>query len=344
MKRRVKWKSSYKGPEDNKRRYIKLGAASAAVLAVIAAGLFTVYHFAGKEGKNQDGVIEILGEDVSHGTRAQTSEAADAGEPSEALQEEEETGAETEAVTDFSSYDLEKDAYPQVNEVVGAYFQAKIDQDPAALYQVFGKADDGNMDYYKKALKEEAVYVQDYQDVTCYTRKGLTEDSFVAYVTYDVKFNRVDTLAPGIMWCYVAKDESGSYKIRENVIGEEADYVAEQNRTEGVRILNRQVKAELKAAIESDTLLAGVYKGLSNGAIVTGDDGTEEGADSQVQILEGGITQEEQEPPAETEAAAQGEAASETEPDTQTSGEAAPEQMVQEGQSEGESEASVSIE
>ena len=44
----------------------------------------------------------------------------------------------------------------------------------------------------------------------------------MVYVTYDVKFNRVDTLAPGIMWCYVAKDESGSYKIRENVIGEEA--------------------------------------------------------------------------------------------------------------------------
>ena len=68
------------------------------------------------------------------------------------------------------------------------------------------------MDYYKKALKEEAVYVQDYQDVTCYTRKGLTEDSFVVYVTYDVKFNRVDTLAPGIMWCCVAKDRAEAIK------------------------------------------------------------------------------------------------------------------------------------
>ena len=219
-----------------------------------------------------------------------------------------------------------------------AYFQAKIDQDPAALYQVFGKADDGNMDYYKKALKEEAVYVQDYQDVTCYTRKGLTEDSFVVYVTYDVKFNRVDTLAPGIMWCYVAKDESGSYKIRENVIGEEADYVAEQNRTEGVRLLNRQVKAKLKEAIESDTLLAGVYKGLSNGAIVTGDDSAQEGSDSQVQILEGGISTDS---PESQEAAGSGEA--EAEADTQSSGEeTAPEQTVQESQSE--SEASVSIE
>ena len=160
----------------------------------------------------------------------------------------------------------------------------------------------------------------------------------MVYVTYDVKFNRVDTLAPGIMWCYVAKDESGSYKIRENVIGEEADYVAEQNRTEGVRLLNRQVKAKLKEAIESDTLLAGVYKGLSNGAIVTGDDSAQEGSDSQVQILEGGISTDS---PESQEAAGSGEA--EAEADTQSSGEeTAPEQTVQESQSE--SEASVSIE
>lgn len=340
MKRRVKWKSSYKGPGDNKSRYVKLGAAAAAVLAVLAAGSLMISHFAGKDGTHQDGVIEILGEDVSHGTKEQTSEAAEADEPSEASLAEE-NGSEAETVTDFSAYDLEKDTYPQVNEVVGAYFQAKIDQDPAALYQVFGKADDGNMDYYKKALKEEAVYVQDYQDVTCYTRKGLTEDSFVVYVTYDVKFNRVDTLAPGIMWCYVAKDESGSYKIRENVIGEEADYVAEQNRTEGIRLLNRQVKAELKEAIESDTLLAGVYKGLSNGAIVTGDDSAQEGSDSQVQILEGGISTDSPESQEAAEEAGSGEA--EAEADTQSSGEeTAPEQTVQESQSE--SEASVSIE
>ena len=38
MKRRVKWKSSYKGPGDDKSRYVKLGAAAAAVLAVLAAG------------------------------------------------------------------------------------------------------------------------------------------------------------------------------------------------------------------------------------------------------------------------------------------------------------------
>ena len=36
--------------------------------------------------------------------------------------------------------------------------------------------------------------IEDYQDITCYTKAGMTDDSYVVYVTYDVKFRRVDTL------------------------------------------------------------------------------------------------------------------------------------------------------
>ena len=114
----------------------------------------------------------------------------------------------------------------------------------------------------------------------------MTDDSYVVYVTYDVKFRRVDTLAPGLMWCYVVKNDNGDYIIRENVVGDEADYVAEQNRTEDVRLLSTQVNERLKQAIESDSLLAGIYKDLSNGAVVsTSED--EENADSQVMIGDG---------------------------------------------------------
>ena len=97
----------------------------------------------------------------------------------------------------------------------------------------------------------------------------MTDDSYVVYVTYDVKFRRVDTLAPGLMWCYVVKNDNGDYIIRENVVGDEADYVANQNQTEDVRLLSTQVNERLKQAVESDSLLAGIYKDLSNGAVVS---------------------------------------------------------------------------
>ena len=69
-------------------------------------------------------------------------------------------------------------------------------------------------------------------------------------------------------------------------MGDEADYVASQNQTEDVRLLSTQVNERLKQAIESDSLLAGIYKNLSNGAVVsTSED--EKNADSQVMIGDG---------------------------------------------------------
>lgn len=70
----------------------------------------------------------------------------------------------------------------------------------------------------------------------------------------------------------------------ENVVGDEADYVANQNQTEVVLPLSTQVNERLKQAVESDSLLAGIYKDLSNGAVVSS---SEEGADSQVMIGDG---------------------------------------------------------
>ena len=52
-----------------------------------------------------------------------------------------------------------------------------------------------------------------------------------------------------------------------------------------MRLLSTQVNERLKQAVESDSLLAGIYKDLSNGAVVSSSE--EEGADSQVMIGDG---------------------------------------------------------
>ena len=173
-----------------------------------------------------------------------------------------------------------------MNLIISEYFQAKVDQDAEKLFQLFGKATDESLNARKDELKNEAVYIEDYQDIVCYTKPGLTEESYVVYVTYEVKFRRVDTLAPGLMWCYVLKDDSGNYIIRENVVGDEADYVAKQNQSEDVRLLSNQVNERLRQAIESDTLLAGIYKDLRNGAVVSNSE--EDGQDSFVSLEDGG--------------------------------------------------------
>lgn len=260
---------------DDKTKYARLLAIPAAIVIVLLIVILVMDKKTGNSKPVSDSTVSDVSSDISIEDDSQSSADDDSVEPDN-----------KEYNQDFSAYELQKDAYPQVNELISTYFQAKVDQDVQALYKVFGKEEDDRMDERKQQLKDEAVYIEDYQDITCYTKAGMTDDSYVVYVTYDVKFRRVDTLAPGLMWCYVVKNDNGDYIIRENVVGDEADYVAGQNQTEDVRLLSTQVNERLKQAIESDSLLAGIYKDLSNGAVVSGAE-DEENADSQVMIGDG---------------------------------------------------------
>ena len=260
---------------DDKTKYARLLAIPAAIVIVLLIVILVMDKKPGNSKPVSDSTVSDVSSDISIEDDSQSSADDDSVEPDN-----------KEYNQDFSAYELQKDAYPQVNELISTYFQAKVDQDVQTLYKVFGKEEDDRMDERKQQLKEEAVYIEDYQDITCYTKAGMTDDSYVVYVTYDVKFRRVDTLAPGLMWCYVVKNDNGDYIIRENVVGDEADYVAGQNQTEDVRLLSTQVNERLKQAIESDSLLAGIYKDLSNGAVVSGAE-DEENADSQVMIGDG---------------------------------------------------------
>lgn len=260
---------------DDKTKYARLLAIPAVIVIVLLIVILVMDKKPGNSKPVSDSTVSDVSFDISIEDDSQSSADDDSVEPDN-----------KEYNQDFSAYELQKDAYPQVNELISTYFQAKVDQDVQTLYKVFGKEEDDRMDERKQQLKDEAVYIEDYQDITCYTKTGMTDDSYVVYVTYDVKFRRVDTLAPGLMWCYVVKNDNGDYIIRENVVGDEADYVASQNQTEDVRLLSTQVNERLKQAIESDSLLAGIYKNLSNGAVVsTSED--EKNADSQVMIGDG---------------------------------------------------------
>ena len=272
MKQTVRGRKRPGRRSDDKTKYARLLAIPAAIVLVLLIVILVMDKKPGSSKNTEDTTVSEASDiSIEGDTESSTDDASIEPDNNEYNQ-------------DFSAYELQKDANPQVNELISTYFQAKVDQDAQMLYKVFGKEEDDRIEERKQQLKDEAVYIEDYQDITCYTKAGMTDDSYVVYVTYDVKFRRVDTLAPGLMWCYVVKNDNGDYIIRENVVGDEADYVANQNQTEDVRLLSTQVNERLKQAIESDSLLAGIYKDLSNGAVVSS---SEEGADSQVMIGDG---------------------------------------------------------
>lgn len=267
-----------RGKTDDTARCIRMAAIPIIIVVVLLAVIFLVNRNGAKQvgASAKSGSSAAESREIEIQDDASSAAAAENGDESIAPDD-------NEYSEDFSQYELKKDEIPQVNQLISEYFQAKVDQDAQALFKLFGKAEDeAELKERSEELKAEAVYIEDYQDITCYTKPGLTADSYVAYVTYDVKFRRVDTLAPGLMWCYVVKEDDGNWIIRENVVGDEADYVAKQNQTEDVRLLSAQTNERLRQAIESDTLLAGIYSDLRNGAVVS--ESEESGGDSSVTI------------------------------------------------------------
>ena len=280
--RRRQTKTRQSREEQVKRMRIGIGVGIAVVVVLI---LFLVIK--GTGGSSQEEI-------PASSETAQVTSLQSEGSQEEAQPDN------SEYNQDFSQYELQKNAYPEVNQLLGDYFQAKVDQDPEALYRVFGKTDTGDLEERRKELAYEAKFIEDYQDITCYTKPGMTEDSFVVYVTYEVKYKRTDTLAPGLLWCYVVKSADGSYIIRENVLGDEADYVAKMNQTEDVKLLSSQVNQRLKEALESDTMLASYYQEMRNGAIVY----ESEPHDSTVTLVTEGAEGENEESAAEGESQA----------------------------------------
>ena len=332
-------------------KYLRIGGA-VCILAAVLILIFVLTRL-GKSGDETEAFQEITEQSLSQdetggGPSADSQASASDSEAGQSLAEDGSVEPDNnQYITDFSQYELQKDAVPQVNQLISDYFQAKVDQDAARLYTLFGKTEDDRLAERQGELENEAVWVEDYQDITCYTKPGLTQDSYVVYVTYEVKFRRVDTPAPGLMWCYVVKQEDGQYIIRENVVGEEADYVAAQNQTEDVLLLSKQVNEQLRQAIESDSLLAGRYNELRNGAVVT--ESTEAGGqDSEIQLLDENGAEISPSGAAETEASGEssgGETASAGEssdasPAAESSGAAAASNGSTEAGSEGDGAAS----
>lgn len=136
------------------------------------------------------------------GQKAQSSEVA-------AIVETTVTETAEEETLTVPDEPLEEDAYAEVNTVVKQYYQAMADGDMETLLSIATGLDE------KEQIKivKKSEYVESYPTVTCYTKKGPAEESYIVYAYYEVKLVDYETLTPGMNALYVCKNESGAYYI-----------------------------------------------------------------------------------------------------------------------------------
>lgn len=210
----------------------------------------------------------------------ETSAAADAaeeetpegegGETSEAETDSGETAGEQEngGTAEETGSGLKHNDIPEISSLMESYCQAKTDCDAETMYQLYGRTDMTGAEELRQRMQYRAKYVESIENVDCYTYPGMEDNTYIVYVTADIKFRVTETLAPTIMWCYVRMEEDGTYHIVENVTAEEAEYAAKAEQSEDVRRLAAQVNEELEVAVSADTRLASAYGMLKEGTTV----------------------------------------------------------------------------
>ncbi len=259
--------------EEELRKYIKLLGIPFIIIILVVIIIFAERRANGSEEESQT-FAEVQAAEETAGIESileEESEMAD-GETESAV------SLETEGQTFL------KDEVPEVNALLESYFAAKQAADVETIYRLFGRTDTDGMEELRSEYSYTSRYTEGYENIVCYTKPGPADGSYLVYVSYDLKFKNVETLAPGLFRVYVVTGEDGNLQLVDTsqLAPEIQQLFDDAEKTDELILLRTQVYAELRQALETDPDLAGVYGVLQKNSQFTEEETRE---DSNVSIL-----------------------------------------------------------
>lgn len=170
----------------------------------------------------------------------------------------EDTDTDEEEVEDTDTNALEENAYPEVNTLIESFYEAWEQKDTDAMKELTD-----NFSTTDETKVTNATYIESYDNVQVYTKKGLDENSYVVFASYDLKFQGIDTPAPGLSELYVMKDENGDWLIHNDESDEKVQKCLEETRQEeDVQELISQEEERYDQALDSDEELSAYLEQL----------------------------------------------------------------------------------
>jgi hypothetical protein len=148
---------------------------------------------------------------------------------------------------------LEKDANKEINTLITSYLKAKLTYDIDKFKPLVNDISLVNI----KEIKRKTKYIEKYRNLSCYTKKGPEEGSYIVYAYHEVKFKSIDTLAPTMTEFYVETDENGKLYIYMGEIDKATEqYLNNARESEDVMDLIYSVNDKLDKAKKKDSALA----------------------------------------------------------------------------------------
>ena len=219
------------------------------------------------------------------------------------------TQQNSEAVTQTTEYEqvgkLAKDADQELVTLMDNYYAAYAAGDIETLEMLAQPLSDNEKDY----IETFSAYYEDYQNITCYSAKGATDDSYMVSVCYDLKFKDVDTAAPGMDFFYVERDGKGNLVINNiyssynfTFLDQDLDanlysLILAYEKSDEVVKLQNDVQSRYDEAVKSDEKLANMVGGTLREAMAKWQKNVASAAETQTTETQAGETQ-----PTETQA------------------------------------------
>lgn len=179
----------------------------------------------------------------------------------------------TEAISVEEAYQV--DAYEGVNALVSQYYTAYAAGDVATLSTLATPISANEQSY----ITLFSQYVDEYQNIKCYTKSGLDANSYLVSVSMEIKFTGVDTTAPGLDFFYIRTNDDGTLYIdnlysqynlanQENALDTSVQsLIYEFENDADVMELQNEIQTRYDNALAADTNLATMIQTTIPGAI-----------------------------------------------------------------------------
>lgn len=230
-------------------RYFMLGGA---ILLIVAVLFFGVRACIGSKKGNseQQGSEQQSAEDNNQGNVPSSPD--DDGETNDGKKED--------------TNPMEKNN-AEISALVKSYYKALGEKDIATLRTLVNDLSPSD----EAKITNAKDYIEGYEVGDTYSKKGLSEDSYVVYVVFDYICKGIDTPAPALSQFYVVKDSSGSLKIEGNAEqdAEISAYTDSLQSETDVSELIKDVQDQNEKAQEEDPALAQFLEGLGKEANVS---------------------------------------------------------------------------
>ncbi len=154
--------------------------------------------------------------------------AAVTAENEEAMEEE----------TEVLQFDLEENAHPEINQVVRTYYDAQAEGNIEVITSLNTRLNE----IETIRVQELSKYIDSYPVLDVYTKPGMEENAYVAYVYSEVLFSDAEEALPGMQTYYIGLNENGEYFINDGTYDDTIwDYIKEITLQDDVVDLNNRV-------------------------------------------------------------------------------------------------------